>query len=187
MQKIEIRKYKNNDITSFYNAVLESKTELMKWLPWCDAKYSIEDSRKWIIEIVPKIWNSKTGCEFIIVNSSKNTVVGGCCLERINYEKREASIGYWIRTNETRKGIATRACFFLLKYGFEFLMLKRIKVISSKQNKASVRVAEKLPYSEKYLVTNGFQIRNKASDALVFLITKESYEKSDVFKNSINY
>lgn len=177
MDSIEIRKYKKEDIADFHAAVIDSKKEISKWLPWCHDNYTKVDAEKWITELVPTIWQSKKGCEFIIVNNSKNKIAGGCCLEQIDWNKKEANVGYWIRTSETRQGLATKACYFLLHYGFQKLGLEQINVIPSVENIASVKVAEKLPFEKRVMVKNGFKIRNQISDALVFTITKKSLTK----------
>ena len=177
MDIIEIRKYKPQDILGFYEAVIDSKKEISKWLPWCDKEYSINETKNWILTQVPEIWKSGKGCEFIIAKKEERKVVGGCCLEQINMEAKEASIGYWVRSSYTGQGIATTACLFLLKYGFVELGLELIKVIPSEENIASIKVAEKLPYVEKRTVKNGFKIRDRVSNAAVYLITKESFEQ----------
>jgi RimJ/RimL family protein N-acetyltransferase len=178
---VAIRKYNNSDIENFYLAVRESINEVSEWLPWCNLSYSIEDTKKWILEKVPMIWKTKTGCEFIIVDD-KNNVLGGCCLEQLDLINKEASIGYWIRSSKTKMGIATKASNLLLEYGFEQLNLNRIKVIPSVQNVASVKVADKLPFDEIKLVKNGFKIKDKTFDAKVFIISKQSYLTSKNFK-----
>lgn len=178
MAEIEIRTYKDHDVTGFFEAVTESIQEIGVWLPWCHDGYSIKETELWVNQTVPRIWDSKKGCEFIIVNPKSQKVLGGCCLEQLNLDKKEASIGYWIRTSETGKGIATRACFFLIKYGIEELGLNLIKVIPSAENIPSQRVADKLPYQEIKKVKDGFEIRGKVSDALVYKITKASYTNS---------
>ncbi len=175
MEKINIRPYQEEDLLGFYEAVMESKTELAKWLPWCRENYSLEDTKKWINEIVPDIWQSKKGCEFVILESETNKTLGGCCLEQIDWDNSEACIGYWIRTSETKKGLATFACHFLIDYGFNQLKVRKIKIIPSIENKASRSVAEKLPYESLELVKNGFKIGKALSDALVYSITPESY------------
>lgn len=175
MDQIEIRLYQKRDINGFYAAVMESKDAVSKWLPWCDDNYSKTDTIHWIQTKVPLIWASKKGCEFVIVNSKNNKILGGCCLEQIDLIQKEASLAYWVRTSETHKGVAVNACRFLLKYGFETLGLKSIRVIPSAENIASIKVAEKLPYEHLQIVPNGFQIRDTISDALVYNITRDSY------------
>lgn len=177
MNQITIRKYQKEDISDFYTAIIESKAQISKWLPWCHEAYSIEDTKQWINQIVPEIWESKRGCEFVIVEAGSNKVLGGCCLEQINWIKKEANIGYWVRTSETKKGIATYACHFLLHFGFSTLNLEIIKVIPSAENEASKKVAEKLPYEAMEVVKNGFKIRDNISDAVVYSITRKSFIK----------
>lgn len=177
MNSIEIRKYKEGDINSFYQAVSSSIEEISKWLPWCDENYSIKDTDYWIKVKVPQIWQSKKGCEFVIINTTLNQVIGGCCLEQLDLVKKEANIGYWVKKDESNKGVATIASNYLLTFGFEQLKLEKIKVIPSKENSASVRVAEKLPFEEIIEVKDGFKIGDSVSDALIFVITKESYIK----------
>ncbi len=175
MENIQIRKYKNQDIPAFYEAVMESKAEISRWLPWCNADYSFEDTQNWIQKLVPQIWASNSGCEFIIVDSLESKVLGGCCLEQLDLKNKKASIGYWVRTSATGRGIATKACHFLLTYGFETLALNLIYVIPSVKNEASKRVAEKLPYDKLDRVVNGFKIREEISDALVYTFSRNSY------------
>jgi RimJ/RimL family protein N-acetyltransferase len=134
MNNIGIRRYKESDVSEFFNAVIESKEEVSKWLPWCSDHYSIEDTIEWIKEIVPKRWKSKKWCDFVIVNLKSSKVLGGCSLEQIDLRMKEASIGYWVRTSETNKGIATFACNHLLDFGFTELRLHKIKVILSINN-----------------------------------------------------
>ncbi len=175
MDSIEIRLYNKNDVDGFYEAVIQSKNELSKWFPWCHDEYSKDESEHWIKTEVLYRWESKTGYEFIITDPIKNKVLGGCGLEQINLVKHDASLGYWVRSDETGQGIATKACHFLLKYAFSTLNLETIKVICSTENIGSQKVVNKLPYDHKQIVTNGFQIRNSISDAMVFTITRESF------------
>ena len=175
MNEVIVRRYKEKDIPGFYEAVIESQKEVSKWLPWCNEDYSYEDTENWIKKIVPQRWESKTGCEFIIVNSD-DRVLGACCLERLNLAEKKADIGYWVRTSETGKGIATSACKFLLNFGFASLGLEKIHVIPSINNKGSKKVGEKLPFESSLIVKDGFKIRENISDAIVYTITRASYK-----------
>lgn len=171
-----IRQYKKEDIPGFYEAAMESVDEVSQWLPWCDENYTIEDTHYWINEIVPERWATGSGCEFVIVDAETDIILGGCSLEQIDLTRKEANIGYWVRTSATGNGLATKACHFLINYGFDKLNLETIKVIASVENKGSKRVGEKLPYASSDFVKNGFQIRYSISDAVVYRITRQSYK-----------
>lgn len=172
---IQIRRYKDSDIPQFFEAVNESLPALSVWLPWAHANYSLQDTEKWIRELVPHIWAKQEGCEFVIVSTENEQILGGCCLEQLDLKNRQANIGYWVRTTASGKGIATQACFYLLQYGFEELGLEEIRVIPSAENPASIKVARKLPFARMEIVPYGFQIRDQVSDALVFTINRDSY------------
>ena len=177
---IQIRRYKDSDIPLFYEAVRESLPALSVWLPWAHANYALQDTEKWIQELVPHIWAKQEGCEFVIVSTEDEQILGGCCLEQLDLKNKQANIGYWVRTTASGKGIATQVCFFLLQYGFEELGLEEIRVIPSAENPASIKVARKLPFASMEIVPNGFQIREQISDALVYTISKESYRKTSL-------
>ncbi len=56
----------------------------------------------------------------------------------------EIDLGYRFLPQYWGKGIATEVSHAILKYGFETLNLKRIIAIAMKENKASIRVMEKV-------------------------------------------
>ena len=145
MTKTRIRRYKKEDVLPFYEAVSESKVELSKWFQWCHDDYSLNDAREWVTVMVPDIWQAKTGCEFVVEDVKTKKIVGGCCLEQLNLEQKEAGVGYWIKTTEAGKGRATAAALQIIDFGFSTLGLERIHVIPSVENIPSQKVAQKLP------------------------------------------
>lgn len=56
----------------------------------------------------------------------------------------EIDIGYRFLPEYWGQGIATEASHAILKYGFETLKIKKIIAIALKENKASIRVMEKI-------------------------------------------
>lgn len=66
-------------------------------------------------------------------------------------EFEEIDIGYRFKPEFWGRGIATEVSLTILKYGFETLQLKRIIAIAMKENKASIRVMQKVGMKfEKY-------------------------------------
>ena len=60
-----------------------------------------------------------------------------------------AEIGYWIRSDETGRGICTEAVAHLLGVGFEELGLHRVTLRIAVGNRPSERIAEKLGFLEE--------------------------------------
>jgi RimJ/RimL family protein N-acetyltransferase len=64
----------------------------------------------------------------------------------INERIRSGEIGYWVRTSQAGKGIATAATALIMRFGFAELKLHRILLRAAIDNPASWRVAEKLGF-----------------------------------------
>lgn len=167
---IVIRTYQPNDAPSCFEAARESIAEVSRHLPWLHPDYSIEETRTWIEKTVPKLWEQQSEYHFVITEVATGSVLGGCGLDQVNWVDQTANLGYWVRTSRTRQGIATAASKLLARFGFEKLQLKRIDVVTSIDNIASARVAEKLNPSEKKSVKNSSLIKEGVSDTLVFSI-----------------
>lgn len=71
------------------------------------------------------------------------TVIGRAGIEA--NDKQEHVLGYMLGKKYQHKGYAYEACSAILTYAREELELNKIKAYVRKENKASIRLAEKLP------------------------------------------
>lgn len=138
-QRFNIRRYELDDDTMLFEAARESINQVHPYLPWCHPDYSIEDSRSWLLTIKPE-WDDEKAYGFAILDIETGRFLGGCGLNSIDAEPI-ANLGYWIRSSEVGKGVASEATIGLLQFGFEYLDLLRIEIIMSTQNEASKKVA----------------------------------------------
>ena len=165
---IAIRTYQLRDVHPCFEAARESIAEVSRHLPWLHPEYSIEETRIWIEKTVPKLWEQRSEYHFVITEVATGSVLGGCGLDQVNWVNQTANLGYWVRTSRTRQGVATAASKLLVRFGFDQLRLKRIDVVTSIDNIASARVAEKLNPSEKKRVKNSSSTKEGVSDTIVF-------------------
>ena len=70
--------------------------------------------------------------------------LGSCGLCPVEREHATAGLGFWVRTSDTGRGVATAAARLVADAGFEHLGLNRIELLIAVDNAASRRVAEKL-------------------------------------------
>ncbi len=130
------------DAEGMHEAVLASIPELRPWMEWCNEDYSIEVPGAFI-KAQPESWENDTNYQFTIIDRETNQVLGGCGLNHINRYYRMANLGYWVRSDRTREGIATEATRLLAQFGFGQLGLRRIEIVTAVDNWASRKVAEK--------------------------------------------
>ena len=164
---IAIRAYQPSDVHPLFEAIRESIAEISRHLPWCHQGYRIKETRTWIEETTPRLWEQHNEYHFVITDAVAGSILGGCGLDEVNWTNQTANLGYWVRTSRTRQGVATAASRLLARFGFEQLQLKRINVVTSGENVPSVRVIEKLNPSEKKQVKNSSSTEGNASDTIV--------------------
>lgn len=150
---ILLRPYQASDVDPLYEAARESIQELYKWMSWCHPDYSIEESRTFIESQHDK-WEKGEAYNFTITYNTDGLYLGGCGLSIVNRNVGIANAGYWVRTSQTRKGIATAATLLLTQFAFSELKLNRVEIVVAVGNKASLRVAEKAGASKEGILRN---------------------------------
>ena len=141
-KSVRIRRYQPNDVDAIYDAIMASKAELSLWMPWCHDAYSRNDAIAWV-ESRPSAWESNQDWSFVVVDD-EGKLLGACGIRRIDRLNGVGELGYWVRTSETRKGVATLATRLLCQWAFQEMGLHRIEIVASEENAASQRVAEKV-------------------------------------------
>ncbi len=169
---ITLRPFRPGDVLPLYQAVRESLPELLPWLPWAYSDYSTKDSRKWI-ELCARTWAKGKEYNFAIINSQDNSLIGGCGLNQVKRRARFANLGYWVRSEYTRKGVATAAALLVASFGFNELGLTHIEIGAATGNNASLRVAEKVGAIRQGIQKRKIAFRDKVYDRVVFSLTPE--------------
>ena len=112
-REIQLRRYQPDDVDAIYEAVMESKTDLSPWMPWCHADYSRDDAVTWV-EGRPNSWEINESRSFVIVEPN-GQLLGTCGIHRLDLLHGLGEFGYWVRSSATRQGIATLATRRLCK------------------------------------------------------------------------
>ena len=166
---IILRPYTLNHVNELFKAVRESVKELTPWMPWCHEGYSIEESRKYVEEHVE---GSQAGLsyDFAIMDAKNGLYLGGCGVNHINLSDNYANLGYWVRSTQTGKGIATSAASLLANFGIQTIKLNRIEIVVAVGNKASQRVAAKVGAIREGVLRNRLVLHGGIHDAVMFSI-----------------
>ena len=165
-----LRPYQLSDSEPLYQAVRESLPELLPWMPWAHADYSLKESQKWI-ESCARSWAKGKEYNFVILDARDGSLLGGCGLNQVKRRARFANLGYWVSSKYTGKGIATTAALLVARFGFNALGLTRIEVGAAATNFASQRVAEKIGAVRQGIQKRKIAFRDKVYDRVVFLLT----------------
>lgn len=169
---IQIRRYRPDDVDAIIDAVLESKTELSQWMPWCHPEYSRQDAVTWV-EGRPKAWEQNEEKSFLIVDS-KDRLLGSCGIHHIDLRNNRGEIGYWVRSSATRQEVATEAVRLACQWAFQEGGLHRIEIVVSVENVASQRVAEKAGGIREGILRQRLLLHGRWHDCVLYSILKHN-------------
>ena len=149
--RLILRCWTPTDAPALVEAIAASLDHLRVWMPWANAEprgvdVKMDEIRKWRSQF--DLGQSYT---FGIFDPQQSQVVGGIGMHaRIGAGARE--IGYWIRADRTRQGLATEAAGALTRIGFELLKLRRMEIHCDPKNIASAGVPRKLGYAHELII-----------------------------------
>lgn len=97
-------------------------------------------------------------CMWQLLEASSNCMIGFCGLQPLA-NTPDIEIGWWLARSYWGRGLATEAARSALADGFERAGLARIVAVAQPQNRASIRVMEKLGMRyEKATKHKGFDV-----------------------------
>jgi len=144
-----------HDAGEFLQAVLESRTTLVRWMPWCHADYGADDVARWF-ETADTMWTSQTAFPMLIRSKSDGSLLGGAGLHDVLlYGKREAELGYWVRKAARGRGVASTAIRAIAAFAFNELKLVRAAMRIRLDNTSSRRAAERAGASFEGVTRHG--------------------------------
>lgn len=170
--EIVVRPYRSEDIAALYEAARESIPELSAWMPWCHANYSIDETRSFILSRA-EAWEKDAEYGFGIFDKSSGRFLGGVGLNFVNRNHQMASLGYWVRSSETGRGVAARAARLVAQFGLERLGFQRIEILAATGNAASQRVAEKAGAVKEAVLRKRLLLQGEPVDGVLYSLVAE--------------
>lgn len=166
-ENLEIRVPTELEAPLHFEAIQASVNEIAAWESWCDAGYSLEDSRTYLIESYVK---RQRGLEyrFCLFDLTTGKIIGSIALNRIVPEYKTANIGYWIRSDFTGRSLAVTAVKAISRFAFQELGLTRLEIVAMAKNLRSRRVAEKSGAVDEGCHRNRLYYQGIPEDAWVY-------------------
>lgn len=170
--RIRIRRYRPDDAEALYEAVRESTTELSVWMAWCSRTYSFAETEAFI-KTRDAEWEKGEHYSFAVCDARTGKFLGGVGLNFFNRLHKFANLGYWVRTSQTRRGVASDATRMAARFGLEQLGLNRIEVVAALGNIPSQRVAEKAGAKREGILRKRVLVHEQPQDAVMYSLVAE--------------
>jgi len=187
-ERIVLKAYEESFIPMLYEAAMEARAdaEFTRWMPWCHANYSIEDSRGFIEKTVENwrdlenAWRDEMQFGYAVFDKETNRFLGGVGLNQPNKLHKFFNLGYWTRPSAQKSGIASEATRLLSRAAFEAIPeLTRIEIVASAENIASRKAAEKSGAHFEGILRKRLLIAGTAHDAAMFSFVRADFEEGE--------
>ena len=152
---------------ALFEAVHESRGELIHSVSWYYPEYSMEDARRWL-QARERERAECRAYDFAITDGQNGELVGGCGIDRIQSRNRQGNLYYWVRTSRTNKGAATAAAAAVASFGLTSLHLIRLEIVVAETNFVAQSVAEKIGASREIRLPNRLILEGKILHAYLF-------------------
>ena len=174
-ERLVLRAWTEEDAPLLKEAVDASVDQLQAWLPWSlAAPFSLEETAEHLRRFAGDF---ASGRDYVygVFSSDEARVVGGCGLHT-RPGPGAFEIGYWVRTDETRRGFATELTRGLTDAGLSVAGVDRIEIHCDADHSVSRRIPERLGFElaerrEGDAVTPG----GEAGDTLVYVMSGERW------------
>jgi RimJ/RimL family protein N-acetyltransferase len=165
---ISLRPITTSHVNDLADSVQSSFEQLSPWMPWCRSNTGHAEMAEFV-RGARRARQIGGEYHFAIHDSLGGGFLGMSAITRVQERVRGAELGYWLRTDATGKGYATRSARLLASWAFEELGLQRIAIIAAVGNTQSQAVASRAGATHEGLGRNGCVIGDGSQcDAVIF-------------------
>jgi len=159
------------DASAIASALRDRKVSRPIGLP---ARYSIHDAREFIRRSKQGLKDgSKYNLSIILRESGE--LIGGCGLDRIRLDHRNAHIGYWIARPRWGNGYASEATSMLITAGVRNLGLHRMHTGAFPDNHRSIRVLRRLGFRMEGRARQEALVDGRYRDMVLFGLLRQQF------------
>lgn len=169
--RLWLRPPRRADLIHLDAAIQETLPELIKWLPWARANHTRQETRLYL-RGARLARARRRALEFVIEGTQANQILGIVSLHRIDWARRYAAMGYWVRRTAWGQGAATEAMAALVDHAFDDLLLHRLELHIAADNAASHRVAEKLGFQREGIARHAERIDGRYLDHVQYSLLR---------------
>jgi len=169
---LKLRQLQKADAVTLFELIDANRAHLRQWLPWLDITRSWRDSEAFIEDTAAKCVRGE-GLVCGIWQAVQLT--GLVSFNGIDSMNRKAEIGYWLSDNCQGRGIMTKACKALMRYGYEQLGLNRITIRCGRENHRSRAIPKRLGMTLEGIERQGEYLYDHFSDLEVYRLLRQEF------------
>jgi ribosomal-protein-serine acetyltransferase len=173
--RLILQRFARKDASTLDDAIRASLGDLNQWLPWARMDYTNSDTTAFIRESV-QAWKENRAWDYSIrLKTDPGRHVGNISLWTVSKLGKISEIGYWVRSDETGRGVCTEAVDRVLEEGFAALGYHKAVLRIAVGNDNSDRVADKLGFTREGVLREELLIRGNWVDHSLWSLLDREY------------
>lgn len=164
---IRVRAFREADVQPLYEVACESIAEVAPYERWCHPGYSLDEAKEYV-EWWIKARERRSAFYYAVEDAASSHLLGVCGVSDHSSEHRHAMLGYWVRTSETGRGVATVAARLVASAAFADLNLLRVSIGVPVANAASHCVVAKLGAVREGVMRHELVLPSGPSDVVLY-------------------
>ncbi len=170
-----LQRFSRRDHNTIDEAIRASLVDLNQWLPWARMDYEPGDTTAFIRESM-QAWKEDRAWDYSIRRKEQpDRHMGNVSIWTVSKLGKIGEIGYWVRSDQTSKGICTEAVRRVLEEAFGILAYHKVVLRIAQGNDASDRVAEKLGFTKEGILREELLIRGNWMDHSLWSLLDREY------------
>ncbi len=175
-ERLRLLPPRRGDLEALDDAILETLPELVQWLPWATLRHDRSETRRYI-RGARLARSRRLAEEYSVVEREAGRLVGVVSIHRIDWARRSAGLGYWIRKSAWGRGYATEATRAAVEDAFRRLGLHRLEAHVATENRASQRVPEKLGFQREGIAREAEYLSGRFVDHIQYSLLRWEWIK----------
>ena len=151
--RLQLRRPKFDDGVMINAAVVESATELARWMPWASPTPSADETEKWVAAAVAKFF-SREQFHFLLFLKGTTEYLGTCGMHHVDWKTPQVEIGYWLRNSRCRQGYMAEAVRGVVDFAASHIRCRRIEIRCDAKTSAAGAVADRTGFTLEGVLRN---------------------------------
>jgi RimJ/RimL family protein N-acetyltransferase len=179
-ERLVIRCYDPEDAPLLKEAVDSSFDHLRPWMPWMRFEPQSLDQKVDLLRMFRGQFDRDENYVYGVFAPDDSRLLGGSGLHPRS-DDDSLEIGYWVRADAARQGIATEVTAVLTRVGIELAGLKRIDIRVDPTNVRSLRIPRALGFVEEATLRRRlepYEEGGERRDVVVFTMLADEVARS---------
>jgi peptidoglycan/LPS O-acetylase OafA/YrhL/RimJ/RimL family protein N-acetyltransferase len=180
-ENLELRILREEDVLVLAALVKDNLPHLRPWMIWAVDDYNVEHAQIFIRQNLDNTSKYKAPSYGIFYENELVGIIGFVKIER---EKKQAEIGYWISAEHQGKGLISECTRALTEYCFVMLKLDRVEIRAAASNDRSRAVPERLGFKLDGQFKDKHQLPGRTDDLVIYAISARNWKTNEKTENT---